>query len=80
MTGGAIAGSKTYLKTTTYIEENSWKFMGGLADMNHARDAHEMISWKERNLIVVGSWHVEIAQGHVKFMILKKTNGIHCQN
>lgn len=59
MTGGAIAGSKTYLKTTTYIEENSWKFMGGLADMNHARDAHGMISWKERYLIVVGSWHVE---------------------
>jgi hypothetical protein len=54
--------------------------MGGLADMNHARDAHEMISWKERYLIVVGSWHVEIAQGHVKFMILKKTNGIHCHN
>ena len=59
MTGGAIAGSKTYLKTTTYIDERNWKFMGGLANMNHARDAHGMISWKDRYLIVVGSWHVE---------------------
>ena len=25
--------------------------------MNHARDAHGMISWKDRYLIVVGSWH-----------------------
>ena len=59
MTGGAIAGTKTYLKTTTYLDENSMKFMSGLADMNHARDAHGMISWKNRYIIVVGSWHVE---------------------
>lgn len=59
MTGGAIAGSKFYLKTTTVLNENDWKFEGGLADMNHARDAHGMICWQERYLIVVGSWHVE---------------------
>ena len=58
MTGGAIAGSKFYLKTTTVLNENDWKFEGGLADMNHARDAHGMICWQERYLIVVGSWHV----------------------
>lgn len=59
MTGGAIAGTKTYLKTTTVLDEDTWRFVGGLANMNHARDAHGMISWKERYLIVVGSWHVE---------------------
>jgi hypothetical protein len=59
MTGGAIAGSKTYLKTITVLDENTWKFVGGLANMHHARDAHGMVSWRERYLIVVGSWHVE---------------------
>lgn len=59
MTGGAVAGTKTYLRTTTYLDETSWNFMGGLADMNHPRDAHGMISWRNRYLIVVGSWHVE---------------------
>lgn len=59
MTGGAIAGTKIYLKTTTVLDEGQWKFMGGLKDMNHARDAHGMTSWKNRFLIVVGSWHVD---------------------
>jgi hypothetical protein len=59
MTGGAIAGTKTYLKTLTYLDESTWRFMGGLADMHHARDAHGMISWRNRFIIVVGSWHVE---------------------
>ena len=59
MTGGAIAGSKTYLKTTTVLDEGTWRFIGGLANMHHDRDAHGMISWRERYLIVVGSWHVE---------------------
>ena len=59
MTGGAIAGTKSYLKTTTVLDERTWNFTAGLADMHHARDAHGMISWKERYLIVVGSWHVE---------------------
>jgi hypothetical protein len=59
MTGGAIAGTKTYLKTLTALDETEWKFVGGLASMNHARDAHGMISWREKYLIVVGSWHVE---------------------
>ena len=59
MTGGAIAGTKSYLKTTTVLNEDNWKFEGGLANMNHARDAHGMIRWKESYLIVVGSWHVD---------------------
>lgn len=29
------------------------------ANMLHARDAHGLISWRDRYLIVVGSWHVE---------------------
>jgi hypothetical protein len=72
MTGGAIAGSKTYLKTTTYIDERKWKFMGGLANMNHARDAHGMISWKDRYLIVVGSWHVESSTRTCEIYDIKK--------
>ena len=59
MTGGAIAGTKSYLKTTTYLDERTWKFAPGLANMNHARDAHGIISWKDRYIIVVGSWHVD---------------------
>jgi hypothetical protein len=59
MTGGAIAGTKSYLKTTTVLDENTFKFKGGLADMNHARDAHGMIGWKNRFIIVIGSWHVD---------------------
>ena len=27
--------------------------------MKHARDAHGMVAWRDRYLIVVGSWHVE---------------------
>lgn len=45
MTGGAIAGTKSYLKTTTVLDETSWQFTNGLADMHHARDAHGMIGW-----------------------------------
>lgn len=59
MTGGAIAGTRSYLKTTTVLDENTWEFKAGLADMHHARDAHGMISWKNRYIIVVGSWHVD---------------------
>jgi hypothetical protein len=59
MTGGAIAGSKTYLKTLTYIDELDWTFKGGLSNMKYARDAHGIISWKDKYIIVVGSWHVE---------------------
>lgn len=29
------------------------------ANMKHARDAHGMVAWRDRFLIVVGSWHVE---------------------
>ena len=61
MTGGAIAGTKSYLKTTTVLDETTWKFKAGLANMNHARDAHGMIAWKERYIIVVGSWHVDLS-------------------
>jgi len=59
ITGGAIAGAKTYLKTTAYLDEDTWKFMGGLANMNHARDAHGITTWRDRYIIVAGSWHVE---------------------
>ena len=58
MTGGAIAGTKTYLRTTCYLDEARWQ-LRPLRNMRHARDAHGMIAWKERFLIVVGSWHVE---------------------
>lgn len=59
MTGGAIAGTRSYLRTTTVLDEDTWQFRAGLADMHHARDAHGMISWKNRYIIVVGSWHVD---------------------
>jgi hypothetical protein len=72
MTGGAIAGTKTYLKTTTVLDETEWKFMGGCANMNHARDAHGMISWKERYLIVVGSWHVDTSTRTCEIYDIKK--------
>ena len=58
MTGGAIANSKYYLKTTSVLDELSWQFKP-LADMNHARDAHGTITWKDRYIIVVGSWHID---------------------
>ena len=59
MCGGAIAGTKTYLKTLTVLDEFKWQFVSGLSNMNHARDAHGITSWKNRYIIVVGSWHVE---------------------
>ena len=59
MCGGAIAGTKTYLKTMTMLDEFKWQFVSGLANMNHARDAHGITTWKNRYIIVVGSWHVE---------------------
>lgn len=60
ITGGSIANSKTYLKSTYRIDENSWK-LAALADMNYPRDAHGMIGWKNQYVIVVGSWHVEVS-------------------
>lgn len=56
MTGGAVANSKTYLKQTSVLNETTMCF-DRLADMNYARDAHGITSWRNRFIIVVGSWH-----------------------
>ena len=61
MTGGAVALTKTYLKRTAVLDEHLWKF-NELQDMNHARDAHGIVSWRDRYIIVVGSWHVDTSQ------------------
>lgn len=58
ITGGSIANSKTYLKSTYRLDESSWQLQP-LNEMNYARDAHGIISYKNQYLIVVGSWHVE---------------------
>ncbi len=58
MTGGSIANSKTYLKSTYRLNETSWMFEA-LSDMMFPRDAHGVIGWRESFIIVVGSWHVE---------------------
>lgn len=57
MTGGTIAATTNYLKTLTVLDELSWTFKKGLSDMHYSRDAHGMISWLNRYLIVVGTWH-----------------------
>ena len=59
MTGGAVANQSLYLKTLTVLDETTWKFKSGLANMKHARDAHGMVTWRDRYIIVVGSWHVD---------------------
>jgi hypothetical protein len=58
ITGGSIANTKTYLKSVYRVDESSWK-LEALADMQYARDAHGIISWRNQYVIVVGSWHVE---------------------
>lgn len=58
MTGGSVANTKTYLKSTYVLDEKTWRF-NDLAEMRHARDAHGVIGWRENFMIVVGSWHVE---------------------
>lgn len=58
ITGGSIANTKNYLKTTYKLNEKNWN-LELLADMNHKRDAHGIIGWKNLKLIVVGSWHVD---------------------
>lgn len=72
MCGGAIAGSKTYLKTLMVLDETKWMFSSGLANMNHARDAHGITSWKNRYIIVVGSWHVEESRKTCEIYDIKK--------
>ena len=54
--GGTIANTHKYLKTTRILNEETMRFEK-LADMNYERDAHGLISWKNRYIIVVGSWH-----------------------
>ena len=58
ITGGSIANSKTYLKSTYKVDEGTWQIVP-LQDMAYARDAHGIISWRNQYIIVVGSWHVE---------------------
>lgn len=57
MTGGSIASSDKCLNKLMCLDERTWEFKG-LADMKHARDAHGIISWRNRYIIVLGSWHV----------------------
>lgn len=45
VTGGSIANTKTYLKSTYKIEEANWR-MQALADMAFARDAHGVIAYR----------------------------------
>jgi hypothetical protein len=44
------------LKLTSVLDEDSMVFRG-LTSMHDARDAHGFISYMERYLIAVGSWH-----------------------
>ena len=53
-----MANSKTYLKSVYRLNENNWK-LEAVEDMNHKRDAHGIIAWKNKKIIVVGSWHVD---------------------
>lgn len=46
------------MKSVYKIDETTWK-LEPLADMEHPRDAHGIISWRNQYIIVVGSWHVE---------------------
>jgi len=57
MTGGTIAATSHYLRTLTVLDENSWTYSKGRANMELARDGHGLIGWHNRYLIVVGTWH-----------------------
>lgn len=57
MTGGTIAATTHYLRTLAVLDETTWTFKKGLANMHHARDGHGLISWRDRYLIVLGTWH-----------------------
>ena len=54
--GGAIANTKTYMRTCQVLDEDSMTFVD-LAPMHYQRDAHGVTSWRERYMICVGSWH-----------------------
>ena len=56
--GGTIANTRTYLKQTKRLNEETMCFER-LADMNYPRDAHGVTSWRNRYIIAVGSWHGE---------------------
>ena len=59
LTGGSKANTKDYLKSTYVLNENAtpkWEFFP-LENMHYARDAHGIISWRSKYIIVVGSWH-----------------------
>ena len=55
-TGGAIANTKTYLKSNLVLDEELMSYQK-LADMKYERDAHGICSWQDRYIICVGSWH-----------------------
>ena len=54
--GGTIANTRTYLKQTSRLNEDTMCFER-MADMHYERDAHGVTSWKNRYIIAVGSWH-----------------------
>ena len=54
--GGTVANSRTYLKQTCRLNEETMHFER-MADMHYERDAHGLTSWKNRYIIAVGSWH-----------------------
>ena len=56
--GGTVANSHQYLKAARRLNEDTLCFEK-LADMHYQRDAHGLISWKNRYIIAVGSWHGE---------------------
>ena len=56
MTGGAIANTKSYLKSTWVLNEKNLCYEPR-ADMNHERDAHGITKHQNRYIICVGSWH-----------------------
>jgi hypothetical protein len=73
VTGGSIANTKTYLKSTYKIDESNWK-LAPLRDMIYARDAHGIIAWKNQYVIVVGSWHVECSTKTVELYDIVSNN------
>ncbi len=62
ITGGSLANTKTYLKSTYSIDESTWR-LRELANMKYQRDAHGVIEWRrgasQAYMVVVGSWHVD---------------------
>ncbi|TNV78630.1 hypothetical protein FGO68_gene5513 [Halteria grandinella] len=58
ITGGFNPNIKNYLRSLYRIDESKWEMIP-LEDMTFERDAHGITSWKDRYIIVSGSWHVD---------------------